>query len=501
MMNELAFSRPLASVAALGKDATDSHRFEQKVVLLTGDEDVLALENGRLCFTAATLLLARTCKRGIVQLPAGFSELERTCGDSLAALGAADWEVRAGHDGGTMTAADAVLSVGSRGARPSRPVAHTVVNSQGWLARVSTGPQDLARDCDRSNPIAAVAAACLGTAEVFKTLLALNPERGGLLSATTFSLLTYASGGSDPGPALAADIAIDAALCGAGAIGNGTALILSALPISGRLWIVDRQTFGPENLGTCACIEEADIGSPKAQVLTRFLAARRANLQVIPFVGEIQEWRERLQRGGARPQIVLGALDNIDARYDAQDLWPDLLIDGAIGDFPCQVSRHPWPEDVGCVRCLFRPATSNSAHQQASRATGLSEARVQDPDSLVTADDVSAAAEGRREWLKVRVGKPICSVVQEGVAQQLSTSNLSSSFQPSVPFVACMSAAMMVGELVKHAMGLPSPPSPRFQMDILRGPERGELLPQKRRQDCICVSRRRNIERLRADGK
>ena len=40
-------------------------------------------------------------------------------------------------------------------------------------------------------------------------------------------------------------------------------------------------------------------------------------------------------------------MDNIDVRHEVQrTLWPNVVIDGAIGDFMCQVRRHPWPGNI-----------------------------------------------------------------------------------------------------------------------------------------------------------
>lgn len=38
-----------------------------------------------------------------------------------------------------------------------------------------------------------------------------------------------------------------------------------------------------------------------------------------------------------------------------QALWPDLVIDGAIRDFGCQVSRHPWDDDTACLISHWSP--------------------------------------------------------------------------------------------------------------------------------------------------
>jgi molybdopterin/thiamine biosynthesis adenylyltransferase len=495
---ERAYSRPFAAIEALGDQVLDRHRFENKRVLLTGDAEVLLTPNGQVCVTAAMLMLVRVSRLGMVQFPVGAEAMAESCRTRLSEIGCGGWEVLDCDSSADGRQFDATLSVGWRGGSPTSGPSRTVINSNGWVARVSTGPEDLPLDCSGANPIGALAAACLGTSDVFKALLALKPTRGQPLRSTVFNLFDYTASETDPGPALPARLQIAAALCGAGAIGNGVAFLLSVLPVAGSLWIIDRQVFEEENLGTCLMLRRADIGRPKAEVLAEAVGTTANGLQLFPVHGEVVELDRRVEAGeGPRPGVVLGAFDNVDARHDAQDLWPDLVIDGAIGDFPCQVSVHPADGNVACARCLFRRPTAGSAVLRATRVTGLTEARVLDPDSVVTEADVPAADGLKQEWLRARLGRTVCSVVQEAVAQDLAGARFNPGFEPSVPFVACMSASMVVAELVKHAMGIASPLAPRFQMDMLRGPVHAEMLPQERRADCVCVLRRGNIDRLR----
>lgn len=498
MTIDLAFSRPLATAATLGEQARDPHRFQEKTVLLTGDAAFLSTANGRVCFGAALLLLVRTTRRGVVQLPEGMDDAASACRAELAGVGAHEWQVIVGDRLPDPDTFHATLSVGWRGRPTGWSDTWTVINAHGWLARVSSGTVDLPTDFTQTNPVGALAAACLGVAEIFKTLLGLKEQRGKRLSRTTFNLLTYATDEAPAGPDLPEHVELDAVLCGAGAIGNGIAYLLAELPIAGRLRVVDRQTFGEENWGTCLLVRRSDIGRPKVERIAEVIRAGHPGVHVVAIHGDIGEIGTRIESGEQRPHVVLSALDNVDARHGAQDLWPDLLIDGAIGDFPCQVSRHPWGEDVACARCLFRPAPGADAQVVASRATGLAEGRILQPDTRICEEDVDAAEPSRKAWLRERVGKTVCSVVQEGMARSLSTDDVEANFRPSVPFVACMSAAMIVGELLKDAMGLSSPLAPRFQMDMLRGPSQGDQFPQQRRRDCLCVSRRGNIERLRS---
>ncbi len=243
---------------------------------------------------------------------------------------------------------DAILSVGPL-IRPDLP--WTAINCNGWVCRVSSGSIPLAPECGISNPIGALASACLGVGEVFKRLIALDPGRGQLLDGVTFSLRTYTRDSRDYGPELPEAIETDLLLVGAGAIGNGIVALLSQLPMRGNIHIIDRERFAEENLGTCLLIGPEDIGHPKTEVLGRLL---RSNGKAAKgFEGTFEMYAVGLN--GRYPALVLDGLDNIDVRHEVQrSLWPDLIIDGAIGDFGCQVSRHPWAEDVACLLCLFR---------------------------------------------------------------------------------------------------------------------------------------------------
>jgi molybdopterin/thiamine biosynthesis adenylyltransferase len=490
LRDDVAYSRPLATAARLGDKATDLHRFPDKRVLLTGEEGVLSTSNGRECLLDCLRLLVRISGDVSVWLPAG-------CGGLLAAAKAESGRisfrlpVRFLDDVPDYAAYDAVLCVGAT-PRPELP--WTVVNSNGWLVRVSSGTSPLSPETGQYNPIAALAAACLGVTDVFKRLLGVIVVRGPLFDGLSFSLLTYQAGKTDPGPPLPEKLPLDLLIVGVGAIGNGVVHLLNMLPVKGRAWVLDRQTFQPENLGTCLLIGPEDLEKQKAHFAETFLSPR---LQVRGFSEDLSSFRKRLGTEVPHPALVLNGLDNIDARHEVQGMWPDLIIDGAIGDFGCQVSRHSWVEDTACLMCLFPRETGEPAEQVASRVTGLRPERAAQMLELVTEEDVVAAPEDKRDWLKARVGKQICSVVPEGLAQSISMERQREGFEPSVPFVACLSACMMVTELVREVAGWGSPLEPRFQFDVLQGPTNGQHFPQARQRNCECVTRQANIDKVR----
>jgi molybdopterin/thiamine biosynthesis adenylyltransferase len=489
MTEDSPYSRPEATAARLGDLAPDRHRFIDKHVLLTGERDVLATENGRDCLLSSLRLLVRICSNVSVFLPGGCDELQAEC-HAVAAKVAFRTPVEILSDVPALERYDAILSVGTR-ARPDLP--WTVINSHGWVARVSSGATHVSPECGQGNPVAALTAAALGVAEIFKRLIRLKETRGRFVDGLSFSLYSYRCGEDDPGPSLPDQLLLDLLMVGAGAIGNGIVYLLGRLPVAGRITIVDAEKFGLENLGTCLLIGPSDIGTEKAIFAQNLL---RPRLNAEGFAADFTAFSKRLGQRSYR-SVVVNALDNIDARHAVQALWPDLVIDGAIGDFGCQVSRHPWEEDTACLMCLFRHPDGESADLVASRASGLRTARVMGDTEVVTEEDIRQAPLDKQEWLRARLGRPICSVIQEAMAQKISDGAQRADFQPSVPFVACLSASMVVAELVKFLARWPSPVEPRFQLDVLRGPAFGQLLPQARRRDCVCTTRARNIEKVR----
>jgi hypothetical protein len=289
------------------------------------------------------------------------------------------------------------------------------------------------------------------------------------------------------------DLPMDVLLVGVGAIGNGIVHLLKSLPLCGSIAIVDRQIYEDENLGTCFLIGTEDVGGAKAAFAkTQF----GTSIDVKSYSESLEVFQSRLGREINFPQMVINALDNIEARRSVQALWPDLIIDGAISEFACGVSLHPWNRDLSCILCDYEE-TSVSAVDLQSALTGIRKTRLSNLETSVTEEDIDIAPPERRDWLRQRLGQKLCSIVSEATTQAISSTPQDAGFQPSVPFVACLSACMCVCEYFRRLMQIDSPLDTGFQMDVLQGPQFGRRTAHIRKPSCICVSRRSNIELLR----
>lgn len=178
-------------------------------------------------------------------------------------------------------------------------------------------------------------------------------------------------------------------------------------------------------------------------------------------------------------------------------MWPDVVIDGAIGALSCEATLHPWGPDLSCLMCDFEEPPASATKVQ-SELTGLPEARLGNLLDVITEDDLEHASPEKRVFLAKNIGKQICALLSEAEIEKITKQPSKQGFQPSVPFVACLSACMVVTELVRTIRRDTSALETGFQFDVLVGPQNGIRKSHARKKSCICVDRREVIEKLRA---
>jgi hypothetical protein len=493
-----ALSRPLAVAETLLKRPVSEHEIAAKTVVLTGEPETLSNDNGRWCLLDALRLVSRFVGKLIVALPANPG-LRAEVAKLVAGAGRrCRVTICDATDSVIFKGAHAILNVGST-VPPGLP--WTSINSNGWVARVSSHVS-LPTDSQQPNPIAALMAASLGATEVFKRILDLPTDVAPVADLTEFSLFELNTSPTGLGPHLPPSIALpNTLLTGGGAIGNGIVLLLSQLPFSGRLHVIDRQDYGEENLGTCLLMEaQGWIDRPKAERLREWLSNHSTLAVTAEKIG-VEHAIATGRFGGLRFEVLLNGLDDPEPRRQTQRLWPRALIDGGINEFGAAVIQHRTDRPgQACLMCWFKSAEIDERALQ-SQWTGLPTSTLEDASRLITDDDIASAAPEKQQWLRQRHGRTVCSVITEAqMAQSLGTA-VAEGFRPSVPFVAAASAALVVAAAAKYLVWPEAGAPSLFQMgNLFLGPGQAVSLKRSQFPECLCVTQRDRIHRLQGQG-
>jgi hypothetical protein len=330
--------------------------------------------------------------------------------------------------------------------------------------------------------------AALGAGEAFKRIAKVRDEKRvdhPHLSFCPVSLTTDLSRAPD----IPSGLAVDLALIGVGAVGTAHALILSALQFQGKITLVDDERFDLENRGTYALGTDKDARAKPYKV---DLAGQALNhYKVTGFKGLAANYIDTIDSEGAHwPSIVLSGLDTVEARHDAQRIWPDHLIDSATGD--TVVGLHHATSDGPCLMC-FLPKQNDGPDpiEELAGETGLPAASLRE-DAPLTEEDIVNLPEEKRIRLVEHVGRSKC-----GLAKAFGLSELQSGgFRPSIPFVSLQAACLGVGRLIAVATGFEMD-SNFFQYDALLAPDPDAAEWRARSPSCYCVERSSLIKTVR----
>jgi hypothetical protein len=365
---------------------------------------------------------------------------------------------------------------------------------EGFGAHVASARNAVIRPRRSGNELGAVYAAALGAAEVFKHTARVLGNRRVLHRHLRFCPVSL---GADlaAAPELIGGLTFDLSLIGVGAIGTGIVLLLSQMPVEGRLVAVDRQRFAAENRGTYSLGGVAEVETEPWKValakstLTRF--------SVEEFHGSVEDLLIAVDDGRASWfPTVLTALDSPEARREAQRLWPDHLIDGSTGDTMLGLSDYHAEADP-CLMCVFPiDRDAPSGVEALAGRFGLPVHVLALGDAPLAPEHLEGLTEDQRLGLAPHVGKPIC-----GLANAVGLSDLDAGgYMPSIPFVSLQAACLSVGRLIGSRLGV-RPAANLVQYDGLFGPQASTLMTMKRRPACTCVTRRHTISQVRAQRR
>ncbi|WP_207000026.1 ThiF family adenylyltransferase [Trinickia mobilis] len=499
----LAASRPLGVAVELGASELNAASVYAKRVVLTGELPALSTRNGHLCFQNSLRLLSRIVGILDVVVPDASEDLQREVDEIVASLWSQGTIRRVRVEDNTFLGASAILNIGSE-VRPDLP--WTSILANGWVARCTSGSRPLPAETGQDNPLSCMLAASFGVTEVFKRIYAIPVDKAAPMEDAAFSLFELSCTFKDCGPPLPNTIALpETLILGAGAIGNGLVLVLSQLPLTGNVLLMDKQDFATENFGTCALLDSTDwIGNSKAKMLAEWLRTR----STLNVEGDSSTIEDALGTPTLKNNIdlVINGLDDVGARRAVQKLWPSLLVDGAINSAGAAVVTYSISHRrFACLRCTFREPNEDYIAQQVE-ATGLHKSSLEgDPNRLINDTDIAAADESAREWLREqqRQGKTICSTVSTGVAENLGL-KLAKGFRPSVPFVATASAALVAAQVLRNLFW----PEQRFVHEfqfgsVFGGPSTSTAVGRRADSECECTKNAGLIDMLiaRRGGK
>jgi len=466
MMVETRVSRPLRWAAQVTADdeAKLANYFQKIRVVVRLDPAFERNTDARETVFAAVNMLLRFCPGVAVAIGDVDTDLGGSCRDlARGILGSPDW-VEIISPNSDLQDFDHVLTVGAT------PVANancTVINSTGWVARVSPAGSNLTWTDGPSNVIGAIGAACVGVGVISMGLLR-KPVPAIPIEMSLFDYAVGNPGDLDTGPALPDRLVLDGLLIGSGGVANGWAYTVKRLPIEGRLEAVDRQSLEEENIGPYILATIEGLGQPKANLIRDVLAPQ---ISVTPRPEPVEFYKIRLDQGLVRlPRLVIAGLDDIAPRHFVQRLWPEVLIDMAAGGTTTQLIVHELGKDGICLlEALQAPHDQPDYADQAAKETGLSADRIRtNPTDPITEADVAAAPPEFRSALDAarQRGQLLCGRVTE---HHLHEEGYSDDFAPAVPFVSALSGVAGAAATVRALMGVSEPLHYQFDFRSLKG--------------------------------
>ena len=222
--------------------------------------------------------------------------------------------------------------------------AEVAVFARGWNAYVDT-PPDIE---EQPTAPAALVAAVLGIAELFRTIFAEElGSRGrrhaqpGAINLVTLGEPTFNL------PGLQGIDLKSVRLIGAGAIGQAAALTLAESGVTGTVAVVDHEQVVLSNLQRYVLTRDRDVGASKVELLRDRL--RSSALTIVPYP---VRWQATLVEGQV-PTLV--ALDTPEDRITVQASLPGPIFNAWTQPADLGWSRHEAFGRDPCLACLYWP--------------------------------------------------------------------------------------------------------------------------------------------------
>ena len=452
----------------VAEHGADGGRFFDARVSVAAGPGMLDTDNGRTMLRTMVNLVSRFVDSMDIRLPDGHG---RTEGEMVRLAESAGCRAAGGR--GRAGRPDVALSVGGGPAGGRLSVS---ANSSGWVSYVACGGPAGGQDGAVQNPIGAMGAACLASAEAFKGLLEAAgcaerrvAEHPGMLALSLLDYAAYDPGGApggretgrragargppaaDHGSQLPLPRRVGAGeivLAGAGAVGSSFLYSASeAGVLDAAVRVVDDDVVDETSLNRCPAFFEADVGRPKAAAAE---AMSRGSFRVAGSVARIEEY---CGGSGGGLDAVVSAVDNRDARLGVQFDLPRVVFHGATGGAVAAVSVIKMPENA-CLCCIFDERRSRA--ESIAAETGIPRGMVQEalagggPFTAEHLAHVERRHGGAPPGLGRLVGQRFESAYAAGMCGRLPVSGGEAGASASVPFASFFAGLALAGEVVKH---------------------------------------------------
>jgi hypothetical protein len=227
------------------------------------------------------------------------------------------------------------------------------LGSDNWIAALDrNGPVGSGSS---NNPIGAGAAACLGAANVFRSIFQDQVGKAALDEKVRVSLYDLRPAtAKSTNPEMGQLVLNDVHLVGAGAVGSGVLWALTRMPCIGSLHVIDPEKVSDSNLQRYVMLDASDLGKEKAPLaVTWFRPAK--GFSVKP---KVSDWARHIAAiPGYRVDTVLSAVDTAAARIQIQASLPRVIFNAWTQKGEAGLSRHTnFLSQMACLACLYMPA-------------------------------------------------------------------------------------------------------------------------------------------------
>lgn len=334
-------------------------QYQKASLLVAAEREVLETYAGRVLARTLTNLTSRFCRNVDVafhsvapdsEIPANGHTLAEQC---LHQMWAADPHGRFGWvRSPTEREYDCVLAIGNPDI--DLPAASTVlVDGGGWEARVvRSGPVD--RPTERNtNPIGPITAACLGIAEVFKTVNGASEQQ--LSETVIYDAFLHEVVSRDeavehppiPNPLELGTIQ----MIGVGSVGSAAVHFLGRLPVEGRVQLVDHDAVELVNLNRSPLfqVDHALGDTAKVEVAKEYLDSLGVESSAHNLAYDEFETKATEQ-----PDVVLPLANERNVRSAIQHNRPPLMLHATTSGSEVTLRRHI-PVTDPCLLCHFPP--------------------------------------------------------------------------------------------------------------------------------------------------